>query len=132
MTSTAAPRVRQGATAAPLSPVGGVCSECGRPHDKSPVLEFGPIRMERPSQRVWVRGEEKRLRRGEFLLLWMICQRRGAIAPHWWLLNEIGYDGDNVFYIHDLVKKLRAVTGDRGLIQSVYGEGFRVRVTTCA
>lgn len=102
-----------------------VCSECGQPLDKAPVLEFGPIRMDRRTQQLWLDGVEHHLPRSEFILLWSIVRRRGKITPYWWIANELNYEGDSPTYVYDLMKKTRREIGG-AVVKTVYGEGYRI------
>jgi DNA-binding response OmpR family regulator len=91
--------------------------------------EFGAVRLDRRTRRVWSGGEEVELTRKEYDLLALLAEDPGAVRtreeilervwdPHW-------YGPTKTLDVH--VASLRRKLGDVGLIETVRGVGFRLR-----
>lgn len=101
-----------------------------RPPGEPPVVEFGPLRVERATRRVWVGGHELALAPLEKKLLLRLCKYPGQVQSYEELLaNVFGFGPDASPRALDLcVKRLRSKLGEAAsLVQSLGPHGFVFR-----
>jgi len=102
------------------------------PNENRPIeyLRAGPLALDGSQRTAWLHGNEIKLTRGEFDLLWILTRYAGRIVsrrliiPH---LRGIPYDGlDRSVDI--VVARLRKKLGDHEregqLIKSIHGVGY--------
>jgi two-component system, OmpR family, response regulator len=97
----------------------------------SPILEFGPLRMDQVASRIWRDGTPVALTPTEFEILRILMVERGGVCTKKVLLQlawGIDFDpGTNLLDVH--MSRLRSKLERRGrprLIYSVRGVGFRL------
>ena len=94
------------------------------------VIEFGSLRLDRESHRVWVEDEEIVLTALEFKLLAAFVSRKGRVQSRDALLSDVwGIDAEVTTRTVDThVKRLREKLGDLGrYIETLRGVGYRFR-----
>ncbi|WP_213455173.1 response regulator transcription factor [Rhizomonospora bruguierae] len=93
------------------------------------TLAAGPLRIEVNARRVWLADREVSLTRKEFDLLMALARQTGAVVPRDRLLLDIWqttWAAGHTLEVH--VASLRAKLNDPGLVQTVRGVGYRLRV----
>jgi DNA-binding response OmpR family regulator len=90
------------------------------------VYDDGELRVEESSLRVFVRGEEVRLAKKEFELLWLLIRNRPSVVPRERILTDIWRMADDVESrtLDAHVRNLRKKIG-KGRISTVIGTGYR-------
>jgi two-component system phosphate regulon response regulator PhoB len=94
----------------------------------SPLVEFGPLRINRDSHQVWVEGEEVALTILEFNLICTFVERRGKTQSRAQLLTDVwGASPELTTRTVDThVKRLRDKLKSAGqYIQTIRGVGYR-------
>ncbi len=94
-----------------------------------PVLEVGPIRVDRVAHRVTVNGQEIQLTSLEFKLLVTLLERKNRVQTRGTLLTDVwGFVAEIESRTVDThVKRLREKLGDAGhVIETVRGVGYRL------
>jgi len=94
----------------------------------SPLVEFGPLRINRESHQVWVEGEEVALTILEFNLICTFVERRGKTQSRAQLLTDVwGASPELTTRTVDThVKRLRDKLKSAGqYIQTIRGVGYR-------
>jgi DNA-binding response OmpR family regulator len=100
---------------------------------RSPVFEFGDVRIESAKQLVTRAGEPVSLRPKEFALLLALAKRGGQVASRTQLLEEVwGYDADVMSrtvdtHIGQLRQKLERDPTDPQCIVTVRKTGYRLQ-----
>ena len=92
------------------------------------VIEFGVLRIERESHRVWVDGREVDLTAIELKLLLTLYDRRDRVQSRASLLADVWQTGGEVVTrtVDTHVKRLREKLGPaRNYIETVRGTGYR-------
>jgi two-component system phosphate regulon response regulator PhoB len=100
-----------------------------------PVLEVGPIRVDRVAHRVTVNGEEIQLTSLEFKLLVTLLERKNRVQTRGTLLTDVwGFVAEIESRTVDThVKRLREKLGEAGyIIETVRGVGYRLVDGTAA
>jgi DNA-binding response OmpR family regulator len=94
--------------------------------DDASVYEDAELRVDARTYRVRVRGEEMRLARREFELLWMLIRNYPAVVPRERLLSELWHVADDVETrtVDAHVRNLRRKIG-KERITTVIGLGYR-------
>jgi len=91
-------------------------------------IELGPLGLDLAARRVTVDGIEIPLTRREFDILAALARRPGVAIPRDRLIMEVwqtSYVGTHALDVH--VASLRGKLGDRSIVQTVRGVGYRVR-----
>jgi DNA-binding response OmpR family regulator len=98
--------------------------------ERTPVQRIGPVELDRRSHRVSVDGADVALTPKEFALLDHLASDAGATRTRDEILSEVWdahwYGPTKTLDVH--VASLRRKLGDPGLIETVRGVGFRIRV----
>lgn len=93
------------------------------------VLEIGPLRIDLASHEVEVRGERVELTRVEFDFLAMLAERPGEALTRRRIAERVldpERDGsERTLDVH--VSRLRKKLGAEGLVETVWGIGYRLR-----
>lgn len=93
-------------------------------HDET---SLGDVRLDRTSRRCWAGTEEVGLTATEFDLLAHLLAKPGRVFTREQLLSEVwgysGFVGTRTVDVH--IAQVRAKLGDRDLIQTVRGVGYR-------
>jgi len=100
-----------------------------------PVLEVGPIRVDRVAHRVTVNGGEVQLTSLEFKLLVTLLERKNRVQTRGTLLTDVwGFVAEIESRTVDThVKRLREKLGEAGhVIETVRGVGYRLVDQTAA
>lgn len=104
--------------------------EAARIHQGDPVVEVGPLTLDRETMQATIGGESLTLTRTEFGLLSTLVQHAGKVLRRDALMLG-AYDGNRVVsdrtidsHVRRLREKLRATGTDP--IQTVHGVGFRL------
>lgn len=97
------------------------------------LIQAGPLTMNQAEHRIWLSGKELALTHTEFAILSALMQRPGVVMTREVLLERIwGVRGLNLEtrtvdnHVARLRKKLAAVEGGSGLIETVAGAGYRL------
>jgi two-component system phosphate regulon response regulator PhoB len=94
--------------------------------DEAAAYDDGQLRIDPMMLRVWLLGEEVRLAKKEYELLWMLVRNRGAVVSRDRILSEIWQVADDVetrtvdAHIRNLRKKI-----GKDRISTVIGYGYR-------
>jgi two-component system, OmpR family, phosphate regulon response regulator PhoB len=94
--------------------------------DEASTYDDGQLRIDPIMLRVWLNGEEVRLAKKEYELLWMLVRNRGAVVSRDRILSEIWQVADDVetrtvdAHIRNLRKKI-----GKDRISTVIGYGYR-------
>jgi two-component system phosphate regulon response regulator PhoB len=90
------------------------------------IYEDGELKIDRKSFRVYLHGEEIKLARKEFELLWLLVQNRSAVISRDRILSEIWQMSDDVETrtVDAHVRNLRRKIGSER-ISTVVGLGYR-------
>jgi DNA-binding response OmpR family regulator len=94
--------------------------------DEGSSYDDGELRIDPMMLRVWLKGEEVRLAKKEYELLWMLVRNRGAVVSRDRILSEIWQVADDVetrtvdAHIRNLRKKI-----GKDRISTVIGYGYR-------
>ena len=92
------------------------------------VLRVGPVRIELPTRRVSVEGQEVQLTRKEFDLLALLARQPGVVFRREQILSEVWETrwrgGARTLEVH--VASVRAKTGSTTIIETVRGVGYRL------
>ncbi len=94
----------------------------------SPLIRFGPLKVDRDAHRAWVNEDALDLTALEFKLLVTLCDRRDRVQPRATLLRDVWQiDGDIATRTVDThVKRLREKLGEAArCIETVRGAGYR-------
>jgi len=111
-----------------VSRVGQLLRRANPAPDLSVPIEFGALRIDRASRRVWTSGEEIDLTGLELRLLVELYDRRGRVLTREALLSDVwGIQGDVTTRTVDThVKRLREKLGGAGAyVETVRGVGYR-------
>ncbi len=111
-----------------LSRIGELLRRANPAPDLSIPIEFGPLRIDRASRRVWAAGEEIDLTGLELRLLVELYDRRGRVLSREALLSDVwGIQADVTTRTVDThVKRLREKLGEAGAyVETVRGVGYR-------
>jgi DNA-binding response OmpR family regulator len=96
------------------------------PAEDPSVYDDGEVRIDEKSFRVYRHGQEVRLARKEFELLWLLVRQRGSVISRDRILSEIWHMSDEIetrtvdAHIRNLRKKIGAER-----ITTVVGFGYR-------
>lgn len=95
---------------------------------RNDVIEVGPLRIGLAERQVWVGERTVELTRAEFELLATLARRPGAAVTRAALVDAaIDADRDGAERTLDVhVSRLRKKLGDAGMIQTVWGVGYRL------
>ena len=95
---------------------------------RNDVIEVGPLRIGLAERQVWVGERAVDLTRAEFDLLATLARRPGAAVTRAALVDAaIDADRDGAERTLDVhVSRLRKKLGDAGMIQTVWGVGYRL------
>lgn len=95
---------------------------------RNDVIEVGPLRIGLAERQVWVGERAVELTRAEFELLATLARRPGAAVTRAALVDAaIDADRDGAERTLDVhVSRLRKKLGDAGMIQTVWGVGYRL------
>lgn len=114
--------------------VGAVLRRGQQEGDESPgtkeTLNFGVLKLDSVSHRLWIGDTETQLTALEFKLLQTFMERRGRVQSREKLLSDVwGIDSDVTTRTVDThVKRLREKLGDAGsYIETIRGVGYRFR-----
>jgi two-component system, OmpR family, response regulator RegX3 len=103
----------------------------GRRDEEPAELAAGPLRIDQRAHRVMRDGEEVALTAKEFDLLALLVRESGAVVERERILRDVWhttwYGSSKTVDVH--IASLRRKLGDAGLIETVRGIGFRLRVT---
>jgi DNA-binding response OmpR family regulator len=107
-----------------------VMRRASRPAAPPPVVSIGPLLVDLSARRVEVAGREVALTRKEFDLLAALARQPGVVVSRDRLLAEAWHTTwtGNPHTVEVHVAALRAKLGDPGLVQTVRGVGYRLRV----
>jgi two-component system, OmpR family, response regulator RegX3 len=98
--------------------------------DEEGELEAGPVRVDVRAHRVTCNGNEVALTAKEFDLLALLVREAGAVVARERILRDVWnttwYGSSKTVDVH--VASIRRKLGDPGLIETVRGIGFRIRV----
>jgi DNA-binding response OmpR family regulator len=100
---------------------------------EEPPIEAGPLRIEPASRRVFLDGEEVQLTMREFDLLAFLAAHPGRVYSRDQLMESVWgepyFEDTSTVTVH--IRRLRAKLGDDpsepGLIETVWGVGYRLR-----
>jgi DNA-binding response OmpR family regulator len=101
-------------------------------------LDCGPIHIDPSAREVTVNGRPVELTRIEFQLLLTLAAEPGRVFERNQLISKVfGYDYEGFdrvvdVHIHRLRRKLQPDNEKSNLIQSIYGEGYRLLKTATA
>ena len=95
----------------------------------SPSIEAGPIRLDPPSRRVWIRQRAVRLTKVEFDLLALLVANPGVVFDRAQLLERVwGYTTGSTATVTVHIQRLRSKIEDDpmnpSLITTVWGSGY--------
>lgn len=99
------------------------------------ILQAGEIELDVEARRVMVHGQELKITPVEFGLLKVLMARPNRIFPRSELIHNVqgcdfeGYDRTVDTHIKNLRKKIAAVLPGEETIQSVYGVGYKLKIT---
>ncbi|MEV6691884.1 response regulator transcription factor [Micromonospora sp. NPDC051196] len=93
------------------------------------ALQVGPLRIDVDARRVWVGDREVALSRKEFDLLVALARQAGTVVPRDRLQLEVWHTTWATRHNLDVhVAALRGKLDDAGLVETVRGVGYRLRV----
>ena len=91
--------------------------------EREDAIVEGDVRIDVARRQVSRAGEPVSLTRVELDLLLALARRRGRAVTRAWLAEQVLEGGDRALDAH--VSRLRKKLGDRGLIETVWGIGYR-------
>lgn len=106
--------------------IGAILRRSETPDQDSAVYDDGTLRVDSSTLRVFVGGEEVKLARKEFELLWLLIRNRPAVVTRDRILSEVWQMADDVetrtvdAHIRNLRKKI-----GKEFISTVIGFGYR-------
>lgn len=99
----------------------------------SPVLEWGDLRFDPSTCQVTYRGETLHLTPKEYGLLELLLRHQGAILSrstiidHLWSFDDPPSEETVKVHLKSLRKKLKAVGVPDNAVETVYGQGYRLK-----
>jgi DNA-binding response OmpR family regulator len=109
-----------------IARVGAIFRRAGSLAEDAPVYEDEELRVDGSTFRVFVRGEEVRLAKKEFELLWLLIRNRPAVVSRDRILTEVWRVAEDVETrtVDAHVRNLRKKIG-KHRISTVIGTGYR-------